>query len=149
MLFTEKKLEARLRELSETRYRDAIQLERFAAVEDEEGANGARPPLHSASFELKTGETWSGRDRYLWLSRSIEIPQAWAGKTVLGRFDFGETGGGGNSGFESLLYWNGAPYQGVDSNHQEVFLLMMLPGQRAQWISGCGPAWRAEGRRAI
>ncbi len=122
MLFTEKKLEARLRELSETRYRDAIQLERFAAVEDEEGANGARPPLHSASFELKTGETWSGRDRYLWLSRSIEIPQAWAGKTVLGRFDFGETGGGGNSGFESLLYWNGAPYQGVDSNHQEVFL---------------------------
>ena len=74
------------------------------------------------TFELKTGDTWKGRDRYIWLTRHIEIPQEWAGKTVLGRFDFGETGGGNNEGFESLLYWNGAPYQGVDSNHQEVFL---------------------------
>ncbi len=122
MLFTEKKLEARLLELSETRYRDAVPLERFSAVEDEGGATGARPPAGSPTFELKTGETWKGRDRYIWLSRNIKVPKEWAGKTVLGRFDFGETGGGNNDGFESLLYWNGAPYQGVDSNHQEVFL---------------------------
>lgn len=122
MLFTEKKLEARLRELSETRYREAIPLMTFSATEDESGANGARPPGTPASFEIKTGETWRGRDRYVWLARSVEIPGEWAGKTVLGRFDFGETGGGGNSGFESLFYWNGTPYQGVDSNHQEVFL---------------------------
>ncbi|BBI32944.1 alpha-mannosidase [Cohnella abietis] len=122
MLFTEKKLEARLQELNDTRYRDAIPLVSFSAVEDEIGATAARPPVGSPTFELKTGETWKGRDRYIWLSRSIEIPSEWAGKTVLGRFDFGETGGGNNDGFESLLYWNGAPYQGVDSNHQEVFL---------------------------
>ncbi|RED58571.1 alpha-mannosidase [Cohnella lupini] len=122
MLFTEKKLEARLRELSETRYRDAIPMGSFSAIEDEAGATAARPPVGSPAFELKTGETWAGRDRYIWLSRNIEVPKEWAGKTVLGRFDFGETGGGNNDGFESLLYWNGAPYQGVDSNHQEVFL---------------------------
>lgn len=122
MLFTEKKLEARLSELSETRYRDAIPLESFLAVEDEAGENGARPPADKPAFELKTGDTWKGRDRYIWLSRDVVIPKEWAGKTVLGRFDFGETGGGNNEGFEALLYWNGAPYQGVDSNHQEVFL---------------------------
>ncbi|OPH50528.1 alpha-mannosidase [Paenibacillus ferrarius] len=121
MFFTEAKLEARLNELSETRYRDVILLESFAAVEDENGDIGARPPLAAASFELRTGETWKGRDRYIWLSRLIDIPREWAGKSILGRFDFGETGGGNNDGFESLLYWNGKPFQGVDSNHQEVF----------------------------
>lgn len=40
---------------------------------------------------------------------------------MVGLFDLGGTGGGNNSGFESLLYLNGSPYQGVDSNHQEVF----------------------------
>lgn len=122
MFFTESKLEARLRELSETRYRDAVPLERFSATEDEEGTIGARPPVTQPTFELKTGETWKGRDRYVWLSRTIDIPKEWADKTILGRFDFGETGGGNNDGFESLLYWNGSPFQGVDSNHQEVFL---------------------------
>ena len=38
--------------------------------------------------------------------------------------------GGNNSGFESLLYLNGEPYQGVDSNHQEVFLPAELAGTR-------------------
>ncbi|MDF2648129.1 MAG: alpha-mannosidase [Paenibacillus sp.] len=36
MFFTESKLEARLRELSETRYRDAVPLERFSAAEDDQ-----------------------------------------------------------------------------------------------------------------
>lgn len=38
----------------------------------------------------------------------------------MGLFDFGETGGGYNSGFESLLYVDGHPYQGVDTHHKEV-----------------------------
>lgn len=32
----------------------------------------------------------------------------------------GKTGGGNTSGFESLLYVNGKPYQGVDTNHGDV-----------------------------
>ncbi|WP_042163362.1 alpha-mannosidase [Paenibacillus gorillae] len=122
MLFTEKKLKARLQELSNTRYRDIIKLESFWAAEDEAGAIGGRPPAAASSSKLMTGESWIGRDRYLWLTASADIPAAWAGKAIMGRFDFGETGGGNNSGFESLFYWNGTPYQGVDSNHQEVFL---------------------------
>ncbi|OXS54674.1 alpha-mannosidase [Cohnella sp. CIP 111063] len=122
MFFTESKLNARLKQLSEARYRDAIPLTAFGAVEDRHGEIGEAPPAGEPEFELRLGETWKGRDRYVWLTRSVEIPSEWAGKTALGRFDFGETGGGNNEGFEALLYWNGAPYQGVDSNHQEVFL---------------------------
>ena len=31
------------------------------------------------------------------------------------------TGGGNNTGFESLLFVNGEQYQAVDANHKEVF----------------------------
>lgn len=71
--------------------------------------------------KIKVGENWSGRDRYLWLHTEIVIPDEWRGRKVLGIFDFGRTGGGNNNGFEALLYLNGKPYQGVDSNHMEVF----------------------------
>ncbi len=43
------------------------------------------------------------------------------GCEVIGFFDFGNTGAGNNSGFEAMLYVNGQPYQGVDTNHKEVF----------------------------
>src|SRR5699024_7847345 len=39
---------------------------------------------------------------------------------IVGGFDFGDTGGGNKSGFESLLFLDGSPYQGVDTNHKEV-----------------------------
>lgn len=129
MMFTEKKLEARLRELEAARYRDARPILSFAAIEDEAGATGARPPSVTPEFELKSGETWKGRDRYIWLSHTVNVPAEWAGKTVLARLDLGETGGGNNEGFEALLYWNGEPYQGVDSNHMEVFLPEEIAGR--------------------
>ena len=43
-----------------------------------------------------------------------------AGREVYGLFDFGKTGGGHNSGFESLLYIDGHPFQGVDTFHNDV-----------------------------
>ena len=61
-----------------------------------------------------------GRDRYLWLERTVKLPEAKEGCETVGLFDFGETGGGYNSGFESLLYVDGHPYQGVDTHHKEV-----------------------------
>ncbi|MEQ2528418.1 alpha-mannosidase [Bacillaceae bacterium CLA-AA-H227] len=120
MFLTEKKLEARIKELAAYRYRDGIQLHEFQAMEDE-GEVGTYPPASMDGFVLKQGDQWKGRDRYLWLHTTIEIPAGWQGKKVVGLFDFGRTGGGNNSGFESLLFVNRKPYQGVDSNHQEVF----------------------------
>lgn len=61
-----------------------------------------------------------GRDRYLWLEKTVKLPEAREGSEVTGLFDFGKTGGGYNQGFESLLYVDGHPFQGVDTNHNEV-----------------------------
>jgi alpha-mannosidase len=43
----------------------------------------------------------------------VNIPETWGGRTVVGLFDFGQTDGGTNSGFESLLFLVGSPFQGV------------------------------------
>ncbi len=119
---TDKKLERRISELREYRYRDVIHLETFAAREDTQGVVN---PVLPESFEgwdtLRVGDTWKGRDLYLWMHREIPVPAQWKGKRILGIFDFGKTGGGNNSGFESMLYLNGEMYQGVDANHMEAF----------------------------
>lgn len=122
MWWTFEKLAARINELAGLRYRDERTIPQFACVEDREGAVGAFPPESGAWRPIRLGDTWKGRDFYLWLSVQVEVPQAWSGKKMVGLFDFGRTGGGNNSGFESLLFLNGEPYQGVDSNHKEVLL---------------------------
>ncbi len=70
---------------------------------------------------FKLGDEFVGRDRYLWIEAKVRIPEKKDGCKVVGYFDFGDTGHGGNSGFESMLYVNRKPYQGVDTNHKEVF----------------------------
>ncbi|BBH23771.1 alpha-mannosidase [Paenibacillus baekrokdamisoli] len=122
MLLTESKIKQRLLQLEATRYRDAKPIASFRWMEDEAGEIAAKPPQGGEWSTIKLGDTWVGRDRYAWLSHELNIPQEWTGRKVLGRFDFGETEGGNNAGFESLFFLNGAPYQGVDSNHKEVFL---------------------------
>ncbi|MED0661960.1 alpha-mannosidase [Geobacillus thermodenitrificans] len=121
MFLTEEKLEARIHELSEHRYREAILIPKFRFLADEKGEVGARLPETKEWGEITLGDYWRGRDVYAWLQADIDIPKQWMGKEIVGLFDFGKTGGGNNSGFESLLYLNGVPYQGVDSNHMEVF----------------------------
>ncbi|MHA6530621.1 alpha-mannosidase [Paenibacillus sp. BAC0078] len=122
MFWTEEKLAARLRELEGYRYRELTKLNDWLMAEDKEGANGMYPPPLAGDNRLRLGDYWTGRDVYLWFQRTVEVPAEWKGKRVVGLFDFGRTGGGNNSGFESLLFVDGKPYQGVDSNHQEVFL---------------------------
>lgn len=123
MFLTDRKLEARLYELAGYRYRDIIPFESLLSKEDTSGITNPEVPTSFACWDLMAvGERWSGRDLYLWLHKTISVPKEWEGKKVLGIFDFGETGAGSNSGFESLLYMDGKPYQGVDSNHKEAFL---------------------------
>src|SRR5699024_7467748 len=122
MFFTEEKANARINELSSYRYRDKIALQKWAFSEDTKGEIGMYPPEHEESNIIQLGDRGKGRDLYAWLSTNVQIPAEWSEKAIVGCFDFGETGGGTNSGFESLLFLNKAPYQGVDSNHKEVFL---------------------------
>ena len=121
MFWTEEKLQARIAELDQFRYRHLIPIHEFTSVPDEKGEIGTYPPEQREGKTLKIGDYWRGRDQYLWLFANIKIPSEWIGKEIVGIFDFGKTGEGNNSGFESLLFVNNSPYQGVDSNHKEVF----------------------------
>ncbi|MDR6551052.1 alpha-mannosidase [Paenibacillus qinlingensis] len=122
MLYTIEKLDKRIAELSEYRYRDAIAIRSLQCASDEEGNIGERPPTAFEQEALQLGDSWEGNDTYLWLRTEIKAPEAWQGRKIVGRFDFGTSGPNHISGFESLLYVNGVPYQGVDTNHQEVLL---------------------------
>lgn len=74
--------------------------------------------IEGGVFDLN--DMFIGRDRYLWLEKEVSFPEDKEGCEIVGLFNFGETGPGANSGFESLLYLDRHPYQGVDTNHKEV-----------------------------
>ncbi|MEK5440323.1 MULTISPECIES: alpha-mannosidase [unclassified Fredinandcohnia] len=120
MFLTERKFEERIRELEGYRYRECVGIDKFYTHEDD-GEIGAYPPSeYNATNSMQIGDYWKGRDRYLWLHAYVDSHISKNGQQIVGLFSFGKTGGGNNSGFESLLFVNGKPYQGVDSNHEEV-----------------------------
>ena len=121
MFLADRKLERRISELEQYRYRDIIELKSFAVSEDNQGVVNPKLPEAWGGETIETGDTWKGRDKFLWLHKEMCIPAGWKGKKAVGIFDYGNTGAGNNSGFESMLYVNGKMYQGVDVNHKEVF----------------------------
>ena len=122
MFLTDRKLERRIEELEAYRYRDRFSLECLQVMEDIQGkVNPVLPENFDGWKEMRVGDRWEGRDAYLWLRKKIKVPDAWKGKRITGIFDFGKTGAGNNSGFESMLYVDGEMYQAVDGHHKEVF----------------------------
>ncbi|WNR45251.1 alpha-mannosidase [Paenibacillus roseipurpureus] len=130
MFWTFDKLSSRMKELLYFPYRYKIAIPSFLSQLDPAGANGQRPPKDGEWREMKLGDRWKGRDIYIWLKAEIQIPADWSGKKIVGLFQFGETSEGNTSGYEALLYINGEPYQGIDTNHREVFLPDHVVGQR-------------------
>ena len=132
MLFTEEKLIRGREELRQKRYFGHQAIAPFAAMEaklSEDESNLCIPEkIEGSTFGLN--DVFEGRDRYLWIQKEVTFPEAKEGCEIVGLFDFGETGHGGNSGFESLLYVDGHPYQGVDTNHQEV-VFSNMEGKKA------------------
>ncbi|PYZ97603.1 alpha-mannosidase [Alteribacter lacisalsi] len=119
MFLKEQKLEQRIAELSGYRYIRKTEIEKFFYHEEKE----EKPDTgnYTQWETLRTGTHWKGWDKYIWLAADVDLPPAAEGCKVAGLFDFGTTGAGNNSAFESLLYVDDYPYQGVDSNHKEVF----------------------------
>lgn len=124
--FVEEKLRNRIDSLKELRYQSKVEITDWFIKEDVTKEEKYPPGDFNDWQTFKLGDQWSGRDFYLWIQQVVKIPD---GGRLLFLFDFGRTGGGYNSGFESLLFINGKPYQGVDSNHQEVFLDEALYGK--------------------
>lgn len=147
MFFAEQKFMRRAQELKSRRWAQMSPIDWFYVKE-----GGLDPdtvytdcPEPFGGDTIKLGDEFSGRDRYIWMEREVLVPEAKDGFKVMGYFDFGRTGGGGNSGFEALLYLDGKPWQGVDSNHKEV-LLTPFAGQKVRltflvWsgLEGGGP----------
>lgn len=126
MLYTIFKLERRIGELEKYRYREVQELGDFFKREDTSGlVNPIIPEWNDMDEVMKLGERWRGRDRYLWLGKKVVLPIEWTSLPdnlePVGLFDFGTTATGHAFGFESMLYIDGKPYQGVDTNHKEVF----------------------------
>ncbi len=108
MFLTDRKLERRISELEKYRYRDLMHLKEFAIKEDTQGvANPVLPTFFEGWETLKVGDIWKGRDLYLWMHKDIAVPAEWKGRKIVGIFDYGNTGAGNNSGFESMFYLNG------------------------------------------
>lgn len=110
-----------IEELEELRYRNLHEIHAFEWYTDD-GTVGNRQPQGEPTT-VGVGFRWKGWDQYNWLCTKITIPEELKDEEVIGLFDFGvPSGTGNNSHFESLLYLNGRPYQGVDGNHKEIFL---------------------------
>lgn len=124
MFLNEEKILHRAHELGSKRYTDFLPPLVLTSMEGELGHDDIYRdvPKKIEGKPITVGDYFIGRDRYLWLEQSITLPPAREGHDLVGIFDFGKTGGGNNSGFESLLYLNGKPYQGVDTNHKDVIL---------------------------
>lgn len=129
MFLTDRKFESRLNELQSYRYKNVISLKEFFVKEDDIKAVNPQIPNILDGEVITVGSNWSGRDKYLWLQKSIKIPNEWSGNRVVGVFDMGNTGAGSNSGFEAMCYVDGEMYQGIDLNHQEVFFNENLTGK--------------------
>ena len=122
MFLTIEKLEKRTEQLKAFRFMDMKPVTPMAAMEGGLGQDEVyvSVPGRIDGPAINIGDEFAGRDRYLWAYKKLRLPDRRDGCAVAGLFDFGETGLGHNSGFESLLYVNGEPYQGVDSNHMDV-----------------------------
>lgn len=121
MFYKIEKIQNRIHDINRLRYRQIKQIDAFRMFEPEKGEENNLPEVYGDQ-QMKVNDTWSGRDRYIWLNTTVTIPSEWDNKKAVLFLDLGRTGGGNNSGFESLLYVNKQPFQGVDSNHQEVIL---------------------------
>ena len=122
MFFTIEKLELRTRELENFRYVDLVPITPMTLMESLEYSDEAclKVPTRIDGAELNLGDELVGRDKYFWAQKKLTFPKSRPGMDVAGLFNFGRVDKGHTHGFESLLYVDGEPYQGVDSNHNDV-----------------------------
>ncbi|MDO5444939.1 MAG: alpha-mannosidase [Eubacteriales bacterium] len=122
IFFTLEKLDVRIDSLAKYRFRAVTQMEQMMSCPcPSETVNPPLPDENAPWQPVHIGDTWSGRDTYLWLKCDAHFPDDTTSGCPVGVFDFGRTGNCNCSGFESQLFVDGEPYQGVDTHHNEVF----------------------------
>lgn len=114
------KLRKKLEILYQKRFMDTIQIKEIGISAPTDDATELEEAIGYDYAPFRVGDTFVGRDQYYWLKVDVEIPEAFHGQQVIGKFDIGRTGLWFESGMEALLYVDGKPFQGVDCNHKEV-----------------------------
>ncbi len=122
MYFTLEKLQKRTEELKGRRYFGHQVIAPFTVMEGELSKDEVYcgMPEQIEGRQIDIGDFFTGQDQYMWLEKEVTLPPEKKGCKAAGLFDFGKTADGFIGGFESLVYVNGKPYQGVDTFHKEV-----------------------------
>jgi alpha-mannosidase len=128
--FTIDKLSKETNELAHFRYINKNIIKHFYCYEDEESLK--YPPISTNWDECSLGNYWRGRDKYLWVKVPFSYTLSNEENEIILFADFGNTDGWHNSGFESLCFVQGVPFQGVDQNHKEVILPKDLNGKQIE-----------------
>ena len=112
----EAKIKRRIQEIEALRYRNKRQIQQWFVTEDQTKCQ-KYPPLFSTEQVMHIGKRGKEGIAIYGFKRKSSFPED---EYIV--FDFGKTGGGNNSGFESLLFIDGVPVQGIDANHKEFLL---------------------------
>ena len=139
LFFTERKIGARIRELAEFRYRDAISLESMQYQIDTSGDVGLYPPTDGEWKPAVMNQRWQGRD--LRLGYCYRGDSEWKQRKVLGRFDFGKTGGGVTPALSPCCLSTVSPTREWTPITKKYFSTGAGRNHRG-CPSGCGPALR-------
>ena len=74
LFYLKEKLEARIEELGKYRFSKIVELSDWLVVEDETKKAKYPPKDFSSTATFSVGDTWKGRDFYLWVKKEIEMP---------------------------------------------------------------------------
>ena len=122
MFYKVEKLSARVNELSKYRYRDSIAINEILMLCGGDGVADKCLPDAGDWTVFKKGDVWEAHDMYAWLCADVEIPISWDKNKIVGQFRFSTLQEPFEQVFEALLYVNGTPFCGVDTNHTEIIL---------------------------
>lgn len=122
MFFTKDKILKRIEELHPFIYRNRKPILNWKMQEDPTKELKYPSELLDNWQPIQAGDNWEGRDSYYWFKTDFDVPAFGEDERFAMIFDFGKTGLANLGGFESLLFIDGKPYQGVDTFHKETFL---------------------------
>ena len=111
-------IRTRIRRLKETIYTDRQPIGKIEACVTGPNLGPERMPK-SGWKPFEVHQRWGGFDQTTWFRLKIKIPASMKGKRVVAMI---------RPGGESLVYLNGAPFQGLDDNRDELCLVEKAKG---------------------
>lgn len=127
MFYLKEKAKRYIDDLRQYIYKDKVSIKEFKFYQ------GDLPEAHEVDFNdknwntINVGDSWGGKDVTVWFRTKIKIPEGWNKEKIALDLIIGEGHRGNVNSAESLIYINGHPIQGLDKNHQEVYL-------KSEWI---------------